>query len=255
MNVFDATILGIVQGLTEFIPVSSSGHLILVREFMGVGLEGSLAFDAVLHLATAFAIFVYFRADIWKLITRPREHKVLWLALILGTIPAVVIGLFFGDVITAATRSVSVIVWTLIGGSILFVVAEWLSTQGAKLTGGKGFLIGIYQSFALIPGVSRAGASISGGLLFGLTRERATRFAFLLGFPILVGVGGLKLFELLQTGSASGGEGFALFVGSLVAFFVGLGAIHWMLKFLRNHKLYVFALYRVLLAVLVFLFL
>jgi len=254
MSIFNAIFLGIVQGLTEFIPVSSSGHLILAREALGISLDGSLIFDVILHFATALAVFLYFRSDIVKMIRKPRDNRVLWGALILGTIPALVIGFFFGDAITAATRTTSVVVWMLVVGSLLFILAEVLGSKSEKLSEGKGFLVGFYQAFAFIPGVSRSGASISGGMLLGLDREEATRFAFLLGFPILVGVGILKLLELLQSG-LSDSITLPLVIGALVAFFVGLGAIHFMLKFLRTHTLYVFALYRVLLAILVFIFL
>ena len=255
MDLFDATLLGIVQGLTEFIPVSSSGHLILARALLGVSGEGSLAFDVTLHFATALAVLVYFRRDVFAMLARPREHRVLWGALVLGTIPAALIGSTMGDTITEATRHASVVAWMLVLGSVLFVLAERFGSRVEKLSVRKGFLIGVFQSFALVPGLSRSGASISAGILLGLDRERATRFAFLLGFPIILGTGLLKLAELLGAGEGAGGEWGALIVGSLVAFFVGLFAIHWMLSFLRTHSLYGFALYRVLLALLVALFL
>lgn len=255
MPLFDAVVLGVVQGLTEFIPVSSSGHLILVREVLGIPLAGSLAFDVMLHFATALAIVAYFWRDIWNMFQNWREEQVLWAALIIGTIPAVVLGLLYGSSITDVTRTPSVVAWALIGGSVLFVFAELLGTQGKQITKKGGLLVGLYQTLAFIPGVSRSGATISGGMLYGLNREAATRFAFLLGIPILLGVGVVKLFELIGAGGIGGEGGLALLVGSVVAFGVGLLSIHWMLKFLRSHTLYSFALYRVLLAVLVFLFL
>lgn len=254
MGFGDAIVLGIVQGLTEFIPVSSSGHLILARDVLGMSLDGSLAFDAVLHLATALAVLVYFRRDILNLLTKAKEHVTMWWALILGTIPALVLGLLFENAIEAYVRSSSVVAGALIAGSLLFVIAEWVGKQNRELSKEKGFMIGIFQSLALIPGISRAGASISGGLLFGLTREKATRFAFLLGFPILFGVGVSKLMTLLSLGQAVSVT-IPLLASSVVAFVVGLGAIHWMLVFLKQHTLYGFAVYRVLLAVLVLLFL
>lgn len=251
MSMFNAILLGIVQGITEFIPVSSTGHLVLMRDALSLPLYNSLAFDAVLHLATSFAVIVYFRKDIWNLLVRAGQHKVLWGALILGTIPAALLGFFFEDTIAHQFRSPEVVMGMLVLGSILFVAAEFFARQNSVLTKRKGFLIGLFQSTALIPGVSRSGATISGGLLFGLQREAATRFSFLLGLPILLGVGGMKLFALIQNGSVTGGDGTALLVGSVVAFAVGLGAIHFMIRFLRNHGLHVFALYRVLLALMV----
>ena len=246
--------MGIVQGITEFVPVSSSGHLILAREFLGITVQADLAFDVVLHLATALAVLVYFRHDIWALITKPREHKVLWGALVFGTLPAVVIGVAFEDFIVQYTRGSGIVAFALILGSLLFIVAEHLGKQTENLSSKKGFLVGWYQALALVPGMSRSGAAISGGLLFGLTREQATRFAFLLSFPIILGVGVLKIFELVSVGVSSSFT-LSLVSGGIAAFVVGLLAIHWMIRFLRHHSLYPFVVYRILLALLVIFFL
>lgn len=250
MDVISGLILGIVQGLTEFVPISSSGHLILVRDALGLATEHGLAFDAVLHLATAFAVLVYFRRDVWQALTG-KNTKLLF-ALIFGTIPAVVLGFAFQGYLETVTRSPMVVAWMLVLGSLLFVAAEWLGTQTQQLSPKKGWWIGLYQALALVPGVSRSGASISGGLLFGLSREEATRFAFLLSFPVLFGVGILKLFELGSVGF-DGGLGLSLLFSSAVAFVVGLLAIHFMVQFLKNHRLYIFAVYRIVLAGIVFL--
>jgi undecaprenyl-diphosphatase len=254
MDIFSAIVLGAVQGITEFVPVSSTGHLILVRDALGLSGENGLAFDAVLHLATALAVIVYFRADIWRLVSCPRDYRVLWYALILGTIPAALIGFFFQDTVETILRSPAVVVTALLGGSALFVLAERLGRRDAVLSPEKGFWIGLYQATALMPGMSRSGASISGGLLLGLSREEATRFAFLLSFPIILGAGGLKFLELARSGFA-GGLGIELVVGSVVAFALGLAAIHFMIRFLKKHTLYGFAVYRVVLALLVLIFL
>ena len=251
MTIFNAVLMGIVQGVTEFVPVSSSGHLILVREFLGITTQADLAFDVMLHLATALAVLVYFRRDIWGLLSKPSEHKTLWGALILGTLPAVAIGVALEEYIVRYTRGAGVVAFALIVGSILFIVAEQLGKQDAILTKKKGFFVGCYQVLALVPGISRSGATISGGLLFGLTREQATRFAFLLSFPIILGAGVLKVFELLSS-EVSRVFTTSLVSGGLVAFVVGLLAIHFMIQFLRNHSLYPFVVYRVLLALLVF---
>jgi len=263
MSILNALILGVVQGVTEFLPVSSSGHLILVRELFGVSLDGSLAFDTVLHFATALAVLVYFRRDILLLVREPmgQRQKVLWLALILGTIPAVVVGFFFEGAIDLYTRSAGVVAWMLIVGSLLFIVAEWLGKRRDKnemgsneseVTAKKGFMIGLFQMLALAPGISRSGASISGGMLFGLSREEATRFAFLLSLPVILGAGILKSLEL---GAMAPSQDLilALVVGSVFAFVVGLAAIHFMISFVRDHSLGWFAVYRILLAVVVLL--
>ncbi|MCI0620002.1 undecaprenyl-diphosphatase UppP [Candidatus Wolfebacteria bacterium] len=254
MDIFSAIVLGVVQGVTEFIPVSSTGHLVLVREVFQLPDAGGLAFDAVLHLATALAVLVYFRHDIWQLIRRPKTHAVLWHALILGTVPAVLIGFFLRDAVETVFRNPVVVVTALFGGSVLFILAERLGRHDQTLSPSKGFWVGLYQATALVPGVSRSGASIAGGLLFGLTREEATRFAFLLSFPIILGAGSLKLLELAH-GGVGDGLGIELLVGSLTAFILGLAAIHFMIRFLKHHTLYGFAVYRVLLAILVVVFL
>lgn len=252
MSIFDALLLGLIQGITEFVPVSSSGHLILAREFLGIATQADLAFDVVLHLATALAVLVYFRHDIWQLLNKPNEHKTMWGALIFATLPAVVIGLLFEDFIVEYARGSGVVAFALILGSVLFVVAERMGKQEeVGLTTKKGLMIGLYQVLAFIPGMSRSGSTISGGLLFGLTREQATRFAFLLSFPILLGVGVLKVIELVQDG-VSASFTLSLVSGGVVAFAVGLLAIHWMLRFLKNNSLYPFVVYRVLLALAVF---
>ena len=249
MEIFDAVILGVVQGITEFVPISSSGHLIVARDVFDISTKGSLAFDAVLHLATAFAVLAYFWRDIAAIFSGERSHLIG--ALLLGTAPAVAIGLLFEGAIEETLRSTTVVAWALIAGSVLFVLAEWLGKRKEELTMGKGLIAGVFQAFALIPGVSRAGATISGGMLAGLNREAAVRFAFLLSFPILFGVGIKQLLTIISWEQTTAMT-MPLTVGSVVAFLVGLGAIHAMVTFLKNHKLYIFAVYRVLLALAIF---
>jgi undecaprenyl-diphosphatase len=284
MNIATAAILGLVQGLTEFIPVSSSGHLVLARELLGLPLAGTLAFDAVLQLATTLAIAVYFRRElvkifstllrflVWPLMgpiallgsgvgpkdpawmfgkTSDEERKLVW-ALMVGTIPAVVLGLLLEDVMDTIFRAPVVVAITLVLGALLMLFAEWLLLRQRTektITPGRGWWIGLFQSLALVPGMSRSGSTISGGMIMGLPRKEATRFAFLLGLPILFG-SGMK--ELLSLGSAGFGTGFIpLLIGSLVAFGSGLAAIHWLIHYLENHTLTGFVLYRLVLAVIV----
>ena len=176
-------ILGFVQGLTEFLPVSSSGHLILARDIFNLSVSNGLFFDVMLHLATGLAVVVYFRNDLKQMIFRPKENQTLWLAIILGTIPAMVFGLFFNENL----RDPYIVALALIGGSILFFVAEKFATQDRMLTYGKGAGVGLFQALALIPGVSRSGATISGGLLLGMKRDESAKFSFLLGLPVIFG--------------------------------------------------------------------
>ncbi|MHB1316273.1 MAG: undecaprenyl-diphosphatase UppP [Minisyncoccota bacterium] len=272
MDYMHAIILGFVQGLTEFLPISSSGHLLITREIFKLPLIGSLSFDAVLQFATVLAVLVYFARDLWniflsglKFISRKpisEIEKTYLLAIVLGTIPAVFFGLLLESKMDSVFRNIHLVALALLLGSALMYYAqtfsERLMSRGildtkSKLTTIKGIIIGLFQSLALVPGVSRSGATISGGLFMGLTREQATRFSFLLSVPILVGSGLKKLLEVDFT--ASGGTLGPLFTGSIVSFVVGLVAIHYFIKYLKTHNLSVFIWYRVVLAILIFMFL
>ncbi len=255
MSLFQGIILGIVQGLTEFIPVSSSGHLIIAHHLLGTN-TSDLAVDAVLQLATILAVGVYFRKDLWsvsvnflKLITRkpiaPVE-KTLLTALIVGTIPAVILGLLLEKYIESVFRSTTLVALALIGGSFLMYIAEKTYRQSRTVSVLSGLKIGLYQCLALVPGVSRSGATISGGLIAGLSREQAVRFSFLLSFPIILGSGLKKLLDLIKAGGAFT---LPLGVSFVVSFVVGLICIHYLLKYLRGHSLSIFIWYRVILAI------
>lgn len=253
MSFLEAILLGLVQGATEFIPVSSSGHLILFREWlMPVSSVGAsdLAVDAVLQLATSFSILVYFAKDIKKLLT----DKVFIKAAILGTIPAVILGLLLEDYMETIFRSSTLVACTLLAGAALMYFAEKFSLGGKELSPKRGFMIGLFQAFALIPGMSRSGSTISGGLLLGLSREQAVRFSFLLALPILLGSGFKKLLDIYTADNVAG-VGVELWVGVLVAFVSGLLAIHFLVSYLKNNKLTLFIWYRVALAIVILLFL
>jgi undecaprenyl-diphosphatase len=280
MGYIDAIILGAVQGLTEFLPVSSSGHLLLVRDLLQLPLVGTLTFDAVLQCATVLAVVVYFARDLWRIVlsalryvTRKpvseKEKTYLW-AIILGTIPAIIFGLLLESRMDSVFRNVHLVALALISGSALMYFAQAFAEkkvsrgildtspmsnigESEELMIKKGIVIGFFQSLALVPGISRSGATISGGLLAGLSREEATRFSFLLSVPILVGSGLKKLLEVDFT--ASGGILGSLFAGSLVSFVVGFLAIHYFIKYLKTHTLSVFIWYRVLLALAIFMLL
>ena len=259
MDIISAVALGIVQGLTEFLPVSSTGHLILARSLFGVDDINALAFDAVMHLATSVAVIAYFFSDILQLMNAglrklgrlPVNDRDLTLlkALIVGTIPAVVLGLFLESLMETLFRNPLLVAGTLVGGSILFMYAEWVYTrseQNNDMNVGKGLKIGFFQSLALIPGMSRSGSAIAGGMLLGLTRHEATRFSFLLAIPVILGAGIKKLLELM--GSSDPIPWLSVGIGSFVAFVVGLLAIHFMLSFVKRHTLWPFIWYRIILA-------
>ncbi len=260
-DILISILLGVVQGATEFIPISSSGHLILVRDVLGIETVGTLGFDAILQLATALAVLVYFRRDFLDL-TRSfldltlgksveTSKRVLLWAIVLGTIPAAIFGLLLQDYMETTFRSAGFVVVTLLLGSLLFFVAERVAKQNAHLTVRKGVGIGFFQALALFPGTSRSGATIAGGLILGLSREQAARFSFLLSFPIIFGSG---LVKLLGLGGESVLLNTELLLGAVAAFAVGILAIHYLLKYLRNHTLGVFIWYRVILAAIVFVF-
>ncbi len=263
MDYGQSALLGLVEGLTEFLPVSSTGHLILVREFFGVDPANGLAIDAVLQLATTLAIVAYFWNDILKLAstalssalgkaTDAGEKRLLG-AIVLGTIPALILGFLLEETMATTFRNPELVAWALIAGSAVMLAAELIAarTKAPKLIhelgAGKGFLVGIFQALALVPGMSRSGMTISAGLFFGLTRDAAARFGFLLSVPILAGAGLKKFIELAQTGTLAA-IGPELLVGSIIAFLSGIAAIHWLLLFLRTRNLYPFIVYRVVLA-------
>ncbi len=266
MGFFESIVLGFVQGLTEFLPISSTGHLILVRSFFAVESGHALAFDAILHLATALAVIVYFKQDIWQLLqallrklsrlpVNKRDETLLY-ALLIGTIPAVVLGLSLESYMESTFRSPLLVAAVLVAGSMLFIYAEWkyLSrSANDEVNMSKGFKIGLFQTLALLPGMSRSGATISGGMLLGLSRSEAARFAFLLAVPIILGAGAKKLLELMSSDiSVLWGP---VIVGAVTAFLTGLLAIHFMLSFVRKHTLWPFIWYRLVLAgVVVFIF-
>ena len=265
--VLQALILGIVQGLTEFLPVSSSGHLIVVPFLAGWddAFITSLAFSVMLHLGTLVALLIYFRADWRRLIpaglTALRERsladdpdrRLAWL-LVAATIPAAIVGLVFNDLIEGSFRQVGLVAFTLVLGGMLLFVADRF---GAKSRGVEDVTfpiaigIGIAQAVALIPGISRSGISITAGRLVGMDRESAARFAFLMATPITAGAG---LFEVYKLVSGEGGIQVSiapLLVGMVASLLSGLVAIHFMLGFLRRQSLDVFVLYRFVLAAIV----
>jgi undecaprenyl-diphosphatase len=264
MTIIEGIILGLVQGLTEFLPVSSTGHLIIVRQFMGLQDVSGVFVDATLHLATLLAVIIYFRRDIWQLAVTAWSYiakkpisdteRALFGAVLLGTIPAVILGLFFQDIITTSARNTTVVAWGLIIGSVLMWLAERsLRPKDGVMTPGLGWKLGWFQALALFPGISRSGSVISGGLFSGLSRSDATRFAFVLSFPILLGAGSISALELLnkpfaQDLSMSLGAAFATALLSAIL------AIHFLLKFVRTRTLHPFIWYRLILAALLLLF-
>ncbi len=262
MSILQSIILGVVQGLTEFLPISSTGHLILARSFFNIENTNALAFDAILHLATATAVIVYFRKDLWilsqamlrKLSRLPvnGRDEVLVYALMAGTVPAVILGLTLENLMGSVFRSPLLVAGVLLLGSVLFMYAEWAYVHQPRkpvMTVKKGLKIGFFQSLALIPGMSRSGASICGGMLLGFTRSEAARFSFLLAIPVILGAGAKKMLELMGSGIPI--DWFTVGTGAAASFVTGIVAIHFMLSFVKNHTLWPFIWYRIILAVFV----
>jgi undecaprenyl-diphosphatase len=253
MNLIFTIILGAVQGITEFLPISSSGHLILFRSFLNFEGDYGLAVDAILQLATTFAILIYFHKDILEIVRnffknkKTSENEITFQKIILASIPVIVVGIIIEKYMDTIFRNTLLVAGTLIAGSIIMLLAEKLYKNKNNLNFQNSFIIGLFQTLSLIPGMSRSGMTISGGLFTGISREMATKFSFIIAFPVLFGSGLKKLIDLLQDGYLF--EHLPeLFLGAATSFFVGLFAIHFLVKFLKNHKMNIFAYYRIALA-------
>ncbi|MBD3330742.1 undecaprenyl-diphosphatase UppP [Candidatus Peregrinibacteria bacterium] len=255
MTIVEALILGIVQGITEFLPISSSGHLVLGETLLGLKVEELKSFDVVVHLGSLMAIFVYFRRDIWGLLKsffgifvgkfdKSDPFLKLILFILIGTIPAVVVGFTLEDQIDAFFRSPERVALCMIVVGIVFVVSELrrkkLITEG--LNWWKAIIIGIAQAAALIPGVSRSGSTIAAGLFSGMKREAAARFSFLLGMPAIFGAGLLTATKIPESGGLSVNY-LPLLIGFASSFVFGLISVSFLMRFLKRHTLMVFALY------------
>jgi undecaprenyl-diphosphatase len=254
-----AAAAGILQGLTEFLPVSSSGHLVLFHELFGFSFSDDVLFDVAMHLATAAALLVFFRRDILRLVrgflrTLNRrgpgadpDGRLAWL-IALGTVPAVLAGAFFDDLIETRFRSVAVVAAALAVVALLFFVAEKLGKRKRRMEDVRladAAAVGLAQALALVPGVSRSGITIVAGLARGLKRDEAARFSFLLSIPAVLGAGAKKVFEVPDWSQA---DGFVLGVGFAAAFVTGLVVLRFFLGFLGRRPLHVFAWYRIALA-------
>jgi len=250
-----AVILGLVQGLTEFLPVSSTAHLILVSDALKLDPDKfGLSFDVALHLGTALAVLLYF-AGTWigLLVDVIRGRWRLPLAVIVGTVPAAIAGVLWEAQVSSTLRSAVYIVIGLVVGSAIFLLAERMSARRRRIERVglvDAVLIGAAQALALLPGISRSGITISAGLFRGLERGDSTRFAFLLATPIILGAG---LKTLLDARKLSGltAEMDVVVIGFAVSFLAGLAAVAFMVRYLRTHSLNVFVGYRLVLAAVV----
>ncbi len=255
MDYFQAVVLGVVEGLTEFLPVSSTGHLTIAEQLLGLEVDDPsvTAFTAVIQVGAIAAVLVYFRRDIGRIasawfrgLVKPElrgtvDHRMGWY-IIGGSIPIGVVGLLAKDVITGPLRSLWVVAAGLILWSAVILYAERHASQKrpeTAMTMRDALLMGLMQCAALVPGVSRSGATISAGLLLGLDRVAATRMAFFLGIPALTAAG---LYELKDVHGVGLGP---TAVGTLVSFIVAYASVAWLLKFVSHHSIGKFVPYRV----------
>ncbi|WP_432563488.1 undecaprenyl-diphosphate phosphatase [Kineococcus sp. SYSU DK003] len=263
MGVAEGAFLGLVQGLTEFLPISSSGHLAVVGTLIGTADPGA-AFTAIAQLGTEAAVIIYFRKDIARIISRwvlsltgrvPRDDpdaRMGWLV-ILGTIPIGLLGLLFQDSIETVLRGFVVIATSLWVFALVLGAADRFGRKTRtldQLTWKHGVLFGLAQAMALIPGVSRSGGTITMGLLLGYTREAAARYSFLLAIPAVVLSGFYQLFDEVSTGVTIAWA--PTVVATLVAFVVGYAVIAWLMRFISTHSYTPFVVYRIAAAVVVY---
>ncbi|MFG2109489.1 undecaprenyl-diphosphate phosphatase [Micromonospora chersina] len=266
MTWVEAIVLGIVQGLTEFLPVSSSGHLRITSAIF-FGRDAGASFTAVTQLGTEAAVLIYFFKDIWRIVRTwclglvdrsvrsSLDYRMGWYVIV-GTIPIGIFGLLFKDQIRTAGRNLWLISFTLIFFGLVLAFAEYWGRQTRTLENFRmrdGVIMGFAQAMALIPGVSRSGGTLTAGLLLNLTRETAARYSFLLAIPAVVISGVFSIpdvFEPSAAGTAAPSVA-QMVVATVIAFAIGYAAIAWLLRYVAHHTLYLFVLYRVALGSLV----
>lgn len=262
MSILQALILGLIQGLTEFIPVSSSGHLVLLHQAMGIT-DGGLAFDVALHVGTLLALVIFFYKDIFNLalslFKKTAQTRLAWL-LALATVPAVIAGVLLEGAAESAFRSAKLVSINLFIGALIMIWAEHYyqkrkaHTKLGDVKKSQALIAGAAQAAAVVPGISRSGATITAGIFSGLDRVSATRFSFLLAIPITAGAIGKVLLKSSSLTEINN-ERVLFAVGITSALISGLLAIKYLLKYLNKHSLAVFAYYRIALGVLVLLIL
>jgi undecaprenyl-diphosphatase len=265
MSWLQVIVLSLVQGLTEFLPVSSSGHLAIVSRVFFADDAGA-SFTAVSQLGTELAVLVYFAKDIWRILRAwfnglfvkahrdNLDYRMGWYVII-GSIPICVLGLLFKDAIRTGVRNLWIVAIAMIVFSAVIAAAEYVGRQTRhveQLTWRDGLVVGVAQCLALVPGVSRSGSTISAGLFIGLDRELAARFGFLLGIPAVLASGIFSLpdaFAPVTEGMSA--TGLQLLVSVVITFLVGWAAISWLLRFVGSHTMYWFVGYRLVLGVVV----
>jgi len=257
----EAIILGIVQGLTEFLPISSSAHLLIVGQLFFDGRDPGAAFTAVSQIGTEMAVIVYFAKDIGRIISKwfqalagrvsqkDPDVRMGWMVIV-GSIPIGILGVLFEDAIDNTLRNLWITATMLAGVAIVLAVADRLAKNERtldNLTWRHAIFLGLWQALALIPGVSRSGATISGGLFMGYRREAAARYAFLLAVPAVMTSGIYKLKDIGDDATAAWGP---TILATAIAFVIGYAVIAWLLRYVASHTFTVFVIYRLTLAAL-----
>jgi len=262
MTILQAIISGVVQGIAEFLPISSSGHLIIVRELFGIEIE-SLSFDVAVHVATLIAVVWVMRVEILDIVKEFFSKK-FWnsigLKIAVATIPAVIIGLLIRGDILDALRTTQVVAYSLIfWGVVLYIADVSVKKQKGfvkklkKIKWAQAIFIGLAQAIALIPGTSRAGITMTAGMFAKIDRARAARFSFLLSIPAILGAGVLSTFDAIETGLDV--EVSILIIGCASALLSGIIAIRFLLKFLEKGSFFGFAVYRIIIGIALLMFL
>ena len=256
MGIFEAIILGIVQGATEYLPVSSSGHLVLVPFVFGFQ-KGTFSFDILVQLGTLLAVLVYYAKDLWAITRhvfvdlkagkpfRTVESKLGWYVVV-ASIPAGIIGILFKDDFEKAFSSPQFTMGMLVVTATLLLLGEWLGKRNRQQVHMRlvdAVFIGLAQALALFPGVSRSGSTISAAMLLGLDRETAARFSFVMSIPVMLGAGLLAFKDLLEHPAELQAQWLPILVGFIVSALTGFVAIKWFLGYVKNRSLKWFALY------------
>jgi undecaprenyl-diphosphatase len=269
MTILQSIILGIIQGLTEFLPISSSAHLVITPYIFGwnIPAQAGFVFDVLVQLGTLLAVILFFRKDLYQIIlgvinglikkqpfVEPNS-RLGWM-LVLASIPAVIAGLLFKDPVERALGSPVTAALLLLGTAVLLVIAEWLGKRNRQFESVSwldALIMGLFQAISLLPGISRSGSTITGGMLRNLDRPAAARFSFLMSVPVMIGAGALATIDLIKSPDFTG-QIPTLVIGFVTAAIVGYLSIRWLLAYLVKRPLYLFAIYCVVVSVTVLLF-
>lgn len=253
MEIVQSIFLGIVEGLTEFLPISSTGHLIVAEDFIGYH-DASKLFTVVVQMGAIGAVMLYYRHELWQLIKGlfggDKKVQKFWTIWLIATIPAGVFGLLFNAKIEASAVTLTVAIALILGGLAILLIEKYCKISPNKtvakldkITTRQALMIGFYQVLALIPGVSRSGATIMGGLISGVDRLSATAFSFYLGIPVILLAGTYKL--LTDSVSSIQGSGWALLAGTIASFVSAFFVVGWLLRYVSRNDFRIFAYYRI----------